>query len=353
MIKKRFLFFAAAFASLLMLGSCGSEESSSESALAEQAEPQKSKLVVYSSRKEHLIKPVFERYTANTGVEIEYLTDKAGVLVERLKAEGDSTQADLLITVDAGMLGYAASEGVLQTLNSEAVVQSVTANLRDPQDRWTGLSKRARTLVYSTERVDPASLSTYEALGDAEWRGRLCLRTSKKVYNQSLVAMLIGELGEERAEAIVSAWVANLAIPPTSNDTKVMEAILAGQCDVGVVNTYYFGRLQAEDSQIPLALFWPGQAEGERGVHVNVAGAGITQHSDNAAAARTLIEWLVSEEAQAIFAGVNKEYPVVKSADLDPQVAAWGEFTDNTQPLGNAYQLQPDAVKLMDRVGYR
>ncbi len=343
-----------AFSFVMLLVACGVEESKvQESEMAQAVNEPDPKLVVYSSRKEHLIKPVFELYTATTGTEIEYLTDKAGVLVERLKAEGESTQADLLITVDAGMLGYAASEGVLQPLASDIVKARVAENLRDPQDAWTGLSKRARTIVYSTERVDPAQLSSYAALGEDDWRGKLCLRTSKKVYNQSLVAMLIGELGEQQTEAIVSSWVANLAIPPTSNDTKLMQAILSGQCDLGVVNSYYFGRLQAEDSDIPLALFWPGQGEGERGVHVNVAGAGITRHSDSPDAARAFVEWLVSDEAQAIFAGVNKEYPVVEGAEVDPQVAAWGQFSDNTQPLGNAYKLQPDAVKLMDRVDYR
>ena len=199
-------------------------------------------LIVYSSRAEHLIQPVFELYTQQTGNKIQFITDKAGVLIERLKQEGESTPADVLITVDAGNLGYAAAEGLLLPLKSTVLETNVPAHLRDEQNRWTGLSLRARTIVYSTERVSPDELSTYEALGDESWQGHVCLRTSKKVYNQSLVAMLIAEHGEEKAQQIVEAWVNNLAVAPFSNDTKVMEAIMAGQCDVGIVNSYYYGR---------------------------------------------------------------------------------------------------------------
>jgi iron(III) transport system substrate-binding protein len=306
-------------------------------------------LVVYSSRNEHLISPVFKLFTAQTGIKIEYATDKAGVLIERLKIEGANTPADVLITVDAGTLGLAASQGLFQPINSPVINQRVPAHLRDDNDFWTGLSLRARTIVYSTERVKPERLSTYSALGGDQWQGKLCLRTSKKVYNQSLVAMLIAEQGDAQAQATVASWVDNLAIAPTSNDSKVMQAILAGQCDVGIVNTYYFGRLQTQSPGLGLALFWPN----ESGVHVNVAGAGILKHSKNDIKAKILMEWLVSETAQELFAGVNKEYPVSTDVKLDPQVASWGQFRQSHQPLSQAYILQPNAVKLMDRAGYK
>ena len=311
-------------------------------------------IVVYSSRNEHLIAPVFDFFTQQTGINIEYATDKAGVLIERIKAEGQNTPADVLITVDAGTLGFAANQGIFQPLNSELVNQQVATYLRDDNDYWTGLSLRARTIVYSSERVQPDQLSSYSALGEPQWQGKLCLRTSKKVYNQSLVAMLIAEQGEAAAEAVVASWVGNLAIDPLSNDTKVMEAIIAGQCDVGIVNTYYFGRLQSKTPDLPLALFWPNQTEGEQsGVHVNVAGAGILKHSKNAAQAKRLIEWLVSDAAQALFAGVNQEYPVNDQVAVDSQVASWGEFKQSSLPLSQAYVLQPAAVKLMDRAAYK
>ena len=152
----------------------------------------------------------------------------------------------------------------------------------------------------------------------------------------------------------MAAWIANLAIDPTSNDTKVMQAIEAGQCDVGIVNTYYFGRLEAKNPNLPLALFWPNQSVAEKsGVHVNVSGAGILKYSKNPAQARRLLDWLVSEQAQALFAGLNKEYPVISRGAIDRQVSAWGAFKQSPLPLSKAFQLQPAAVKLMDRVGYQ
>ncbi len=186
-------------------------------------------LVIYSARNEQLIKPLFDAYTKETGTEISFITDKAGPLLQRLKAEGKNTRADLLITVDAGNLWHAAREGVLQPVESKILQANIPVHLRDPGNQWFGLSLRARTIVYSTERVKPADLSTYEELGAPQWKDRLLLRTSKKVYNQSLVAMLIAEHGEDGAEKVIRSWVANLAAKPFSNDTKVMQAILAGQ----------------------------------------------------------------------------------------------------------------------------
>jgi len=308
-------------------------------------------VVVYSARKEHLIKPLFDRYTQQTGVEIRYITDKAGPLLQRLKAEGRRTPADMLITVDAGNLWHAAESGVLASVDSPVLEANVPANLRDPQNRWFGLSERARTIIYSTERVKPSELSTYEDLADPKWQGRLCLRTSKKVYNQSLVATLIARHGNDRAEAIVRGWVANLAAAPFSNDTKTMEAVAAGQCDVAIVNTYYFGRLQKKDPAIALALFWPNQDSS--GVHINVSGAGITQYAKHPEAALKLLEWLSSAEAQRDFAGLNMEYavnPDVKPAAL---VAGWGTFKADELNVAEAGRLQADAIRLMDRAGYR
>lgn len=308
-------------------------------------------VVVYSARNEHLIKPLFDRYTESTGVTIRFITDKEGPLLQRLKAEGARSPADVLITVDAGNLWYAAESGVLAEIDSPTLEANVPANLRDPQGRWFGLSERARTIVYSTERVQPGELSSYEDLADSKWRGRLCLRTSKKVYNQSLVATLIARHGEEKAEQIVRGWVANLAAAPFSNDTKAMEAVVAGQCDVTVVNTYYFGRLQKAQPEIQLAIFWPNQDSS--GVHINVSGAGVTRYAKHPEAAQKLLEWLSSEAAQAEFAGLNMEYPVNPKVPADPAVAAWGAFKADELNVNEAGRLQADAIRLMDRAGYR
>lgn len=312
---------------------------------------QAEEVMVYSARNEQLIKPIFDRYTAETGVPIRFVTDDAGPLIERLAAEGASSPADILLTVDAGELWHAASRDLLQPIESAQLTSAIPANLRDPQNRWFGLSVRARTIVFSSERVDPATLTTYEALADPRWRGKLCLRTSKKVYNQSLVAMLIAQHGEAKAEEIVRGWVANLATDVFSNDTLLMEAIAAGQCDVGIVNTYYFGRLLRDKPDLPVKLFWADQQTD--GVHVNISGAGITRHAPHREAAQKFLEWLSMPEAQALFASLNLEYPASTAVAADPAVQAWGAFKQSSLNIAQAGELQAAAVKLMDRAGYR
>ena len=308
-------------------------------------------LVVYSARNEQLIKPVFDAYTRETGVEVTFTTGDAAVLIERLAAEGRNSPADVLLTVDAGELWNAAERGLLQPVKSALLEKNVPAHLRDPGGRWFGLSMRARTLVYSPKRVDPATLSTYEALAAPAWKGRLCLRTSKKVYNQSLVATMIAAQGEAATERIVRGWVANLATDVFANDTQLLEAIAAGQCDVGIVNTYYFGRILKERPDFPVKLFWANQGKG--GVHVNISGAGIAKHSRRTDAATRFLEWLSGSTAQAHFAGVNLEFPVNPDAALDPLVKSWGSFEPSLVNVAEAGRLQPAAVRLMDRAGYR
>lgn len=335
---------AACLGLALALGGCGE---------AEQDGPEE--FTIYSSRQAHLIEPLLARFSDDTGIETRLFTDDAGVLLQRLEAEGDSTPADVLITVDAGNLWQAANMELLQPLESRTLEENIPEHLRDPRGRWFGLSVRARTIVYSTERVDPEELSSYADLADERWEGRLCLRTSKKVYNQSLVAMMIAQRGEEETQDIVAGWVDNLAAPPFANDTAVMEAIEAGQCDVGIVNSYYFGRLERERPDLPLALFWANQgvAGDARGVHVNISGAGLTRHADNPEAGRRLLEWLSAGEAQALFAGSNLEFPANPDVPADARVAAWGGFEPNVINVARAGELQADAVRLMDRAGYR
>lgn len=308
-------------------------------------------LVVYSARMEQFIKPLFDRYTAETGVPIRFVTDDAGPLIERLAAEGEHSPADILMTVDAGELWHAADRKLLQPIDSKVLTDNIPAHLRDAGNRWFGISLRARTIVYSTERVKSEELSTYEALAEPRWKGKLCMRTSKKVYNMSLVAMLIEEHGEARTEQIVKGWVDNLATNVFSNDVLLMEAIAAGQCDVGMVNTYYFGRLLRDKPGLPIKLFWPDQ--GGNGVHVNIAGAGVTTYSHHKAAAQKFLEWLSQPEAQGQFASINLEYPVSPAVPVDPSVKAWGDFKASGLDIAKAGELQSKAVQLMDRAGYR
>jgi iron(III) transport system substrate-binding protein len=312
-------------------------------------------VVVYSARNEQLIKPLFDAYTRDTGVQVKFITDKEGPLMARLKAEGRNTRADVLLTVDAGNLWQASEEGLLRPIRSKTLETNVPAHLRDPGNEWFGLSVRARTIIYNPNKVKPADLSTYEDLANPKWKGRLCLRTSKKVYNQSLVAMMIYEYGEGKTEDIVRGWVDNLATSPFPDDTKAMEAVAAGQCDVTLVNTYYFGRLMEKNPNLPLAIFWPNQALKNQtaGVHVNISGAGVTKHAKNPAGAQKLIEWLSSEKAQNQFADVNLEYPVNPKVAPDAKVAAWSSFKQNLINVKEAGSLQTKAVKLMDRAQYK
>ncbi len=308
-------------------------------------------LTIYSERKEHLIKPLFEKFTEETGIPIRYITDGAGPLMARLENEGAATPADILMTVDAGSLWQAGEKGLLQPLESQILEQNIPAHLQAESNQWFGLSVRARTIVYSTERVKPDELSTYEDLADPKWKGRLCLRTAKKVYNQSLIATMIKTQGAEKTEEVVRGWVANLATDPYSDDTITLEAVAAGQCDIAVVNTYYFGRMQKENPNIPLAIFWPNQQD--RGVHVNISGAGVTRHAKHPQLAQQLLEWLSGPEAQYDFSEANQEFPANPEVDATPLVKSWGTFKPDLVNVEAAGRLQTEAIMLMDRAGYR
>ena len=308
-------------------------------------------VTVYSSRKEHLIQPLFEQFTKDTGIEVNYLTGKGGDLIERMKLEDKNTPADMFMTVDAGDLWCAGTQDVFQAVLTDTLRNNIPSYLRDPKGLWTDLSVRAITIVFSTGRVDSSELSTYADLADGKWQGRLCLRTSKKIYTKSLVASIIHNEGEEGAEAIVTGWVNNLAATPNAKDSHVMNAILAGQCDIGLVNTYYYGRLIEEKPDAPLSLFWANQET--TGVHVNVSGAGVTKHASNPEGAIQLLEWLSSAKAQAIYGSLNKEYPANQSVASDEIVSAWGAFKQDDMNLAIAGILQADAVALMQRIGYK
>ncbi len=308
-------------------------------------------VTVYSARNEQLLKPLLDRYSKETGTEIRLLTANEGALLARLKAEAESTPADVLITVDAGNLWLAAQQGALRPLTSALLQKNIPAHLRDPGNQWFGLSVRARTIVYAKARVKPAELSTYDDLAAPKWKGKLCLRSSKKVYNQSLVAMMISELGEPATETIVRGWVANLATDPFPDDTSLLKAIAAGQCQVGIVNTYYLGRLLAKEPDFPVGLFWANQ--GGSGTHVNVSGAGVTRHAKNPAGAQKLIEYLSQEGAQNFYVDEDLEFPANPKVQPNSLIRNWGPFKPNLLNVSKAGELQATATRLMDRAGYR
>ena len=315
-----------------------------------QAAESAGEVVVYSARIESLIKPMFDAFTEKTGIQVKYFTAGEKELFERLQSEGANTPADVFMTVDVGNLWMAEHASLLQGIKSEVIDKNIPTHLRAKDNEWVGLSVRARPIMYSTERVKPSELSTYEALGDPKWNGKLCFRTSKKVYTQSLVAAMIKTLGEERTEGIVRAWMAN---QPRifESDSKLLEAIAAGQCDVGITNTYYLAHLVAKDGKFPLPC--SGLIRGDRGVHINISGAGVTKHAKHPDNAVKLIEFLSSTEAQNLFADANYEYPANPTVKASTIIVAWGEFKADTVDAAAAGELQAAAVKLMDRVGYK
>jgi len=306
-------------------------------------------LVVYSSR-HYGNEAAFEAFKQKTGITLKILNASDAQLFERLKAEGDKTPADVLITVDAGNLWKAGTAGLLATVDSRELQTNIPTQLRDPENRWFGLTVRARTIMYSTKRVKPEELSTYAALGDPKWKGRLCLRSSSHVYNQSLLAAMIKRHGEAKAEEMVRAWVANQPIL-IDGDTKILEAVAAGQCDVAVTNHYYLARLLMKDPSFPVRPFWPDQQG--TGVHVNISGAGVTAHSKHKTEAIRFIEFLSTPEAQAMFAKQSQEFPANPAVAPEPLLTQWGAFKMDDLNIAAAGEFQPAAIRLADRVGYK
>ena len=302
---------------------------------------------VYSAR-HYDLEQAFTRFYEQTGVEVEFLFGSDTELRERILAEGEDTLADVYLTVDAGNLAAAADDGIFAPLDSAVLDEAVPASLRDPQDRWFGLAQRVRTIVYDPDAVDPSELSTYEALADPRWRGRLCLRQASASYTQSLVADLLARDGEEETERVVRGWADNADI--FTNDVEIIENVDSGRCEVGVVNHYYLARELEEDPDLGVELFWADQEAG--GAHVNISGGGVTAQADDPEPARRLLEWLATDGQQAFTYG-NHEIPVNPEVPPDPVVAQFGPFTADSLDAEAYAERNGDAVALLARAGYR
>ncbi len=310
-------------------------------------------LSIYSARVPELINPVLEAYTKKTGTKFKLHTDSAAKLATKLEIEGKSSSVDLFLTVDAGNLWAAAEKNLLQPIGSSVVEANIPTNYRDNDGLWFGISLRARTIVYAPSKVSANALSTYEDLAKSKWAGKLCLRTSKKIYNRSLVASMLSESKTKEVQKTISGWVENLATSVFSNDTKLLKAIAdkASPCALGIVNTYYLGRLLKKDPSFPVKVFWPNQATS--GVHVNVSGIGITKYSRNKAAAVAFVEWLSGSEAQGLFADLNMEFPANPELKATTLVRDWGDFIPSKVPLQQLGKLQLAAVKLINEAKYK
>ena len=307
-------------------------------------------VVVYSSRIDELIKPVFDAYTAKTGVKVKFITDKEAPLMQRIKAEGQNATADLLLTVDAGNLWQAEQMGILQPIKSEIIDKNIPPQYRSSSHEWTGLSLRARTIAYASDRVKPEELSTYEALADKKWEGRLCLRTAKKVYNQSLTATMIEVHGAEKTETYLKAVRANAARKPGGGDRDVARDIQSGLCDIAIINTYYIGLMsEAKNEQKgwydaikPLKSSFAGG-----GTHVNVSAAAIAKNAPNKENAVKLVEYMLGEKAQHLYADGNFEYPVNADVKEAASVKLLGALAPDTTPLGDVAKNRKAASELV------
>ncbi|MFV2006265.1 MAG: Fe(3+) ABC transporter substrate-binding protein [Longimicrobiales bacterium] len=312
---------------------------------------------VYSHRHYEADQELFRSFTEMTGIRVNVQTASADELITRLEAEGESTIVDLLITVDAGRLHRAKERGLLQPVSTPTLDANVPSHLREPDGFWYGLTQRGRVIVYATDRVDPSELSSYEDLADPRWKGRVLVRSSENIYNQSLLASIISSSGEEAAQRWAEGIVANMARAPQGGDTDQIKDVAAGVGDVAIVNTYYLGRLlnsdEAADREVAdkVGVFFPNQAD--RGTHVNVSGAGVTAYSPNRDNAIRLLEFLTDVKAQSVFAEANLEYPVNPGVEWAATLAGWGEFVADTLNLATLGELNARAVMVFDRAGWR
>lgn len=312
---------------------------------------------VYSARHYDSDTELFNAFSQTTGIRVNLIEANASELIERIKSEGQSSPADVMITVDAGNLWRAEVAGLLASVNSEILKQAIPENLRHPEGLWFGLATRARVIIYNKASVSLSELSTYEALATEAWRGRICIRSSSNIYNQSLVASMIASVGTEAAENWAKGIVANMARNPEGGDTDQIKAVAAGQCDVAIVNHYYLARLITSDDPADNAvaeavgIFFPDQAD--RGTHINISGAAILKNAPNYEHAVKLLEFLASPEAQAQFALQGYEFPVVAGVEISPIIKSFGSFKHDTLNVASYGQHNPEAVRVMDRAGWK
>jgi iron(III) transport system substrate-binding protein len=313
-------------------------------------------LTLYSHRHYPSDDELFARFTEETGIKVNVVKAGADELIERVKAEGDNTAADILITADAGRLERAKAAGLLQPIASEVLESRIPANLRDPNGQWYGFALRARVLAYAKDRVGPEDLSTYEALAGNEWKSRILVRSSSNIYNQSLLASIIAADGSEKALEWAKAVRGNMARPPQGSDRDQVRAVAKGLGDVAIVNTYYLGLLATSDEAADreaaeaVAIYFPNQ-DG-RGTHVNVSGAGVTKATKNKEAAVKFLEFLASDEAQKSFPQATFEYPVVEGIEWSELQKSWGKFKADELNLSKLGEYNEEAVILFNKAGW-
>lgn len=337
--------------SLSLLAGCGGGNNNST------ANEGKQVVNVYTARHYEVDDELYSNFTKETGINVNVIKGKAEELIERIKREGESTEADLFITVDGSILSYAKQNGILQPVVSDVVNANVPEQYRDNDNQWISLSTRARVIVYSKDRVNPDQLSTYEDLASDKWKGKLLVRSSTSLYNISLLASLIELNGEEKATKWVSGIASNLAREPDGGDRDQAKAIVAGIGDVGIMNTYYVGQLlNSEDKEEvkvgeSIGVFFPNQQT--TGTHMNISGVGLTKYSKNKENAIKLIEYLTGAEAQSTFSQTNFEFPVNAEAEVPELLESWGEFKKQEINFDKLWEHNKKAVEILTQSDWK
>ncbi|RFA34247.1 Fe(3+) ABC transporter substrate-binding protein [Virgibacillus dokdonensis] len=353
----KWLVFTLLAGALFVLAGCANENENNASE-SEQTKDNEDKVVnLYTSRHYDVDDELYEKFTEKTGIEVNVVQGKGDELMERLDREGKASEADVFITADAGNLARLKDRELTQAVESETLNKNVPEKLRDTDNHWFGLTKRARVIVYAKDRVQPEDLSTYEALTEDKWKNRVLIRSSENIYNQSLMASFIELNGEEAAKEWATGIVDNMAREPKGGDTDQMKAVVAGEGDVAIANTYYVGRLlnseNPEDVKVgeKLDVFFPNQET--NGTHINISGAAVTKHAKNKDNAIKFIEYLSDVEAQEVFAEANNEYPVNPEAKASEILQSWGEFKEQDINLTKLGDNNARAIQLMNEVGWK
>ena len=315
---------------------------------------------VYTSRHYDSDYDLYEEFTKKTNIKVNILSGKGGALLERLKAEGKNSPADIFFTVDAGNLWKVQKEGLFQSIESPKVLRIVPSNLRGPNDEWTAIAKRARVIFYNRSTVSKNEIRniSYESLADEQWRGRVLIRSSSNMYNQSLVASLIAKNGEQATEAWGKSLVKNLARKPQGNDRAQIIAVANGEADIAVANSYYIGIMlsgsageEQREAAKKVQMVFPNQ-QGS-GAHINISGAGILKYAPNPNNANLFLEFLLSDKVQEYMVSKSYEYPIVNVA-MSKEMSGFGlDFKEDNTSVKVYGEMNPDAIRLMDRAGWK
>lgn len=355
---KKLLLSLLVLSALLVLAACGSSnDSEEEPATSGEETAESTEVNLYTARHYDVDDQLYKQFEEETGIKVNLIKGEADELLERIKREGDGTQADLFLTADAGRLDRAKQDDILQSVSSDVLDEQVPANFQDEDQMWYGLTKRARVILYDKESVDPSELSTYEALTEDEWKGRVLIRSSENIYNQSLLASFIELNGEEAAKEWAAGMVENFPRDPEGGDRDQAKAIAAGVGDVAIMNTYYYGQmLNSEDpAEVEVAeglgVFFPNQET--TGTHVNVSGAGVVKSAKNEENAIKLLEFLTAQEAQETFAAVNYEYPVNEAVEPSELLQSWGDFKEQDISMSSLGDNNARAILLFNEVGWK